>query len=89
MVDKWQEELTCATACSRCTAQLKGDDLRILSVYDHQPICMACKKKEERRPDYKEAAKGVMGSLMAETELMYSDPGGYGYHHFYPYTCKS
>ncbi|MGB5985895.1 MAG: hypothetical protein WBG37_11365 [Desulfobacterales bacterium] len=89
MVDQWQESLTCATACSRCAGQLKGDDLRILSVYDHEPICMACKKKEERRPDYAEIAKGVMGDLMAQTELLYGDPGGYCYHHFYPFKCQA
>jgi hypothetical protein len=24
---------------------------------------------------------------MADTEIQYSDPGGYCFHHFYPYTC--
>jgi hypothetical protein len=24
---------------------------------------------------------------MAETELLYSDPRGYCFHHFYPFTC--
>ena len=89
MADKWQEDLTCATACSRCSGPLKGDDLRILSVYDHEPICMPCKQKEERRSDYAPTAKQVMGDLMAQTELFYGDPGGYCYHHFYPFKCKS
>ena len=89
MGDKWQEDLQCATVCSRCAARLKGDDLRILSVYDHEPICMACKKKEERRADYAETAKAVMGNLLAESELLYGDPGGYCYHHFYPFKCQS
>jgi hypothetical protein len=25
---------------------------------------------------------------MAETELLYSDPNGYCFHHFYPFTCR-
>jgi hypothetical protein len=89
MADQWQHELTCATACSSCSGKLKGDDLRILSVYDHEPICMACKQKEERRPDYAQTAKQAMGDLMAQTELLYGDPGGYCYHHFYPFKCQS
>jgi hypothetical protein len=25
---------------------------------------------------------------MVDTEVMYSDPGGYCYSHFYPFKCK-
>jgi hypothetical protein len=25
---------------------------------------------------------------MAETELLYGDPSGYCFHHFYPFTCR-
>ena len=43
MTDKWQNDLTCAIACAHCKKSLKADDRRILSVYDHQPICVDCK----------------------------------------------
>jgi len=82
---KWEERLSCATMCSRCNKEL---DKRILSVYDHQPICMECKKEEEARPDYEEVSKNMIGQCMAETEQLYGDPGGYCFHHFYPFTCK-
>ena len=48
---------------------------------------MDCKKEEETRPDYDEIYKATIGNLMAETEVMYVDPGGYCYHHFYPFKC--
>ncbi|MEJ2642858.1 MAG: hypothetical protein P8010_25195 [Desulfosarcinaceae bacterium] len=87
MRHQWEEALACATQCSRCEARLGQHDKRILSVYDHQPICLACKTREERREDYAEVAKTAIGSCMAETELQYSDPNGFCYHHFYPYDC--
>ena len=34
--------------CVRCDKQLGEKDMRILSVYDHAPIYMDCKKKEEQ-----------------------------------------
>lgn len=74
--------------CTRCDTKLKPEDQRILSVYDHQPICMECKAAEEKRTDYPEASKEMIGQCMIQTEMMYSDPEGYCYHHFYPYTCK-
>jgi hypothetical protein len=48
---------------------------------------MECKKIEEKQPDYAEAARRIIGHCMAETELLYSDPEGYCYHHFYPFRC--
>jgi hypothetical protein len=87
-MDKWEEMLTCALACHRCGADLGPQDKRILSVYDHQPVCLPCKKEEERRPDYEEVARQMIGTCMAETEILYSDPGGYCFHHFYPFACK-
>ncbi len=87
-MDQWEEQLTCALACHRCNAALGTQDKRILSVYDHQPICMPCKEKEEQRPDYESVSRQMIGTCMAETETMYSDPGGYCYHHFYPFACK-
>lgn len=88
MSDKWKESLECAVACSRCSAGLTGDTQRILSVYDHHPICLKCKQEEETRPDYEEVSRGMIGQCMAETEIFYSDPGGFCYYHFYPFTCQ-
>jgi hypothetical protein len=88
MADQWEEKLSCALECSRCEQKLTPDDPRILSVYDHQAICKACKQEEEQRPDYQEQSKEIIGQLMAETEIKYGDPGGYCYHHFYPYKCR-
>jgi hypothetical protein len=48
---------------------------------------MDCKRKEEKRDDYEKVSKEMIGQCMAETEVMWSDPGGYCYHHFYPYKC--
>jgi hypothetical protein len=87
-VDQWKQKLACAVACHRCEAPLKADQQRILSVYDHEPICLACKKEEERRPDYESVSRQTIGTCMAETEILYGDPGGYCLHHFYPFTCK-
>ncbi len=88
MKDTWQNVLSCAIACTRCDAKMTANDPRILSVYDHQAICTACKQAEEQRPDYPEASKEMIGQCMIDTEAMYGDPGGYCYHHFYPYKCQ-
>ena len=87
MQDTWEKNLACAIGCARCSKSLKSDDDRILSVYDHEPICMSCKKAEEERSDYQEQSKEMIGSLMAETEALWGDPGGYAYFHFYPFKC--
>ena len=87
MPEQWREKLSCALSCYRCGTSLGADARRILSVYDHQPICMNCKNEEENRPDYESAARQMIGQCMAETEAMYSDPGGYCYFHFYPFKC--
>ncbi len=87
MAEEWKNKLSCALECMRCGTGLKFQDKRILSVYDHEPICMSCKGKEEKLPDYEETARNLIGTCMADTELMYSDPGGYCYFHFYPFTC--
>ncbi len=86
-MDKWQEKLSCALACQSCHNPFNPQDKRILSVYDHEPLCLACKKEEESRPDYESISRQMIGTCMAETELQYSDPGGYCFHHFYPFTC--
>ncbi len=88
MKDNWQERISCAIECPKCVKKLNPDDNRILSVYDHQAICLDCKKEEEQRSDYEQQSKSTIGGCMAETELLYGDPEGYCYYHFYPYTCK-
>ena len=87
MTETWKETLNCAIECDRCRSALGAADPRILSVYDHRPICAACKKTEEAREDYAEASQKMIGRCMMDTELHQGDPGGYCYHHFYPYTC--
>jgi hypothetical protein len=87
-MDQWEIKLSCAVACQRCNGALKSTDRRILSIYDHEAICLPCKQKEEQRPDYESVSRQVIGTCMAETEVLYSDPGGYCLHHFYPFTCK-
>jgi hypothetical protein len=87
MPDNWEKNLQCAIACPRCSKTLNKEDQRILSVYDHQAICLPCKKEEEKRPDYADVSKNTIGSCMAESENLYSDPGGYCYYHFYPFKC--
>ena len=89
MKDNWRERISCATACTRCDKKMGGEDQRVLSVYDHQAICMDCKREEEQRPDYPASSKNTIGQCMAESELLYGDPEGYCYHHFYPYKCDS
>jgi hypothetical protein len=88
MKENWQERLSCATKCSRCDRDLGSQDQRIFSVYDHEPICIECKKKEEQQADYEEVSKRVIGECMADVELKYSDPEGYCYKHFYPHKCE-
>ena len=40
--------------CDRCGAPLT---VRIMSMFNEQVICMACKEKERRRTDYREAVE--------------------------------
>jgi hypothetical protein len=87
MNDDWREKLTCAIACTGCQKGLAAEDLRILSSYTHQAICMQCKKEEEQKPDYAERSQQMIEKCMAETEILYGDLGSFCYHHFYPYKC--
>ena len=86
-MENWEDKVSCATECLKCGTKLTSDDLRILSVYDHKTICMACKKEEEKRPDYAGVSKQVIGQCNADLELTMTDPAGYCFHHFYPYKC--
>lgn len=88
MTHQWEKTLGCASHCAHCQQPLPASGQRILSVYDHQPICLACKQQEVTRPDYEETSRNMIGQCMADTEVQYTDPGGYCYFHFYPFTCK-
>lgn len=87
MIDKWEKELSCAAQCNRCLKTLDKSDDCILSAYDHKSICMACKQKEEKLDNYEQVFRQMIGQCMADTEMLWGDPGGYCYHHFYPYKC--
>jgi hypothetical protein len=87
MSDQWEKELSCAEKCTNCEAELEKRDQRILSVYTHAPICMNCKQAEEKRPDYADVSKGMIGQCIEDTGRPYGDPGGYCFHHFCPYKC--
>jgi predicted CXXCH cytochrome family protein len=86
-MDDWKNKLTCLTQCTRCHNALNSKDSRILSSYDHEPICMNCKKDEEMRPDYEEISKRMIGQCMIDTELKQEDPEAFCFNHFYPYKC--
>ncbi len=87
MKTTWKDVLSCAIECSRCHHKLEPTAPRLLSVYDHQAVCTVCKKEEETRPDYEETFKNTIGQCLEDAEILQGDPGGYCYHHFYPYTC--
>jgi hypothetical protein len=87
-MENWEKQLSCAEECSRCSKSLEAKDRRILSVYDHQPICSDCKKEEEKRPDYEDASRQMMAECISETGKPYGDPASYCFHHFCPYKCS-
>ena len=87
MAGEWKDKLFCAVECARCHKRLTAKARRILSCYDHDAICMTCKKKEEKRPDYEQVSRDMIGRCMTDMELSQSDPQGYCYSHFYPYKC--
>lgn len=41
--------------CDRCGGSLEGG--RIMSMFNEQCICMSCKDKETKEPDYKKAVE--------------------------------
>ena len=43
------------TRCDRCGGSLDGG--RIMSMYNEDVICMACKEKEQTRADYRKAVE--------------------------------
>ncbi len=87
MQDAWAEKLSCATHCHRCNLKMAPDNPRILSVINHEAICMSCKDQEEKQADYEQMSKQMIGQCLIDTEMKWGDPEGYCYHHFYPFTC--
>jgi len=87
MMQNWEKQLSCAEHCSRCEKSLSAKDRRFLSVIDHQPICVDCKKEEEKRPDHEDTARQMMAECMEQTGKPFGDPAGYCFHHFCPFKC--
>ena len=87
-MEKWEIQLSCAEVCSRCNRSLKNKERRILSVVDHQPICIDCKKEEEKQPDYEDATRQMMSECMEQTGRPYGDTASYCFHHFIPFKCS-
>jgi hypothetical protein len=87
MQENWEKQLSCAEQCERCKKTMKKKEQRLLSVVDHQPICMECKKKEERRSDYEDLSKQMIAECMQKTNKPYGDPASYCFHHFCPFKC--
>ncbi len=88
MEKDWEKQLACVESCPRCGKTLQNKDRRLLSVYDHEPICMDCKKDEEKRPDYEDMSKQMIAVCMETTNKPYGDPASYCFHHFCPFKCK-
>ena len=88
MEKNWEKTLSCSDKCGRCQRPLESKDQRLLSVYDHIPICMECKQAEEKRPDYEDVSKQMIAACMEETQKPYGDPASYCFHHFCPFKCK-
>jgi hypothetical protein len=88
MEEQWEKNLACASRCERCGEMLGKKSERVLSVFDHQPICLACKRAEETRPDYQDQSKKMIAGCIAATGKPYGDAASYCFHHFLPFTCK-
>ena len=88
MEKNWEKRLSCADRCGRCQRPLEAKDQRLLSVYDHDAICMTCKQAEEKKPDYEDVSKQMIATCMQETQKPYGDPASYCFHHFCPFKCK-
>jgi hypothetical protein len=88
MEAQWEKTLSCARQCRRCGKSLEPKDGRVLSVFDHHPICGSCKQAEESRPDYPDRSKQMIGECIAATGKPYGDTASYCFHHFLPFTCK-
>lgn len=85
MPQNWRKRLSDATKCANCDRSLSPEDQRILSVYNHDAICMTCKKQEEVKDDYARKSQEMIGQCMNDSELSYGgEAEGYCYFHFYP-----
>jgi hypothetical protein len=89
MKKDWEKQLACAESCHRCGKALQNKDRRLLSVYDHEPICMGCKKEEEKWADYEDMSKQMIAACMETTNKPYGDPASYCFHHFCPFKCTT
>ncbi len=49
--------------CDRCGGSLDGG--RIMSMYNQDCICMSCKEKERKRPDYRQALDADIEAIHA------------------------
>jgi hypothetical protein len=87
MQENWKKQLSCAGQCERCSKVLGEKDQRLLSVVDHKPICMQCKKEEEKRSDYEDLSKKMIADCLQKTNKPYGDPASYCFHHFCPFKC--
>lgn len=58
--------------CDRCNGSLEGG--RIMSMYNTDCICMACKRAERKRPDYKTVQEIEMTEIR-NGNYNYSGPG--------------
>lgn len=88
MESQWEKQLACASHCRRCGNIFERKDQRILSVFDHHPICLACKHAEETRSDYPDQSKQMIADCIATTGKPYGDTASYCFHHFLPFSCK-
>lgn len=84
----WEKQLSCASRCQRCGNPLGRTEQRILSVFDHRPVCMACKQAEEVRADYPDQSKQMIADCIGTTGRPYGETASYCFHHFLPFTCK-
>ena len=89
MEENWEKQLACAKSCQQCGKSLQNKDRRLLSVYDHEPICMDCKNEEEKRPDFEDMSRQMIAACMETTNKPYGDPASYCFHHFCPFKCKN
>jgi hypothetical protein len=87
-MQQWEKELSCASSCQHCGAALGTRSDRILSVFNHEPICMDCKRAEEKRLDYPDQSRQMIADCLSATGKPYGDPAGYCFHHFCPFKCK-
>jgi hypothetical protein len=88
MADQWEKGLSCAEVCSRCERPFGPKEDRVLSVYDHRPVCLDCKHEEERRADYEDSSRRMIAECIEQTGKPYGDPAGFCFHHFCPFRCN-